>query len=288
MKNLERAIVLLLIWIPFIFAQDKIQGSYTYTYGDKESLVEARQTCKDLAVRDAIESYYVFIQSSTGVENFQTKEDIIQSIAAGYLKDLTIVEQKEEGRTITMTVEATVMPDEVERLVQELANRDESKSEASDTSSVPQDVQVTSESSPFAEALDRYQNQLESVDGPWTNSNREQIVASVQKLQKYLEAHQPPQDGFWASVYRCETMRMNIILDLLHADHFEKQGKKNLTKKNRAEARKKAIALRVSVNKLKSFSHLTERQKSVRNATITRCNRIIDRVKNTTVEYRRR
>lgn len=288
MKNLKSAIVLLLIWISFIFAQDKIQGSYTYTYGDKESLVEARQTCKDLAVRDAIESYYVFIQSSTGVENFQTKEDIIQSIAAGYLKDLNIVEQKEEGRTITMVVEATVMPDEVERLVQELANRDKSQNETSDTVSVTQDVQMTSENYPFAEALIRYQNQLESVDSAWESSNREQIAASVQKAQSYLEAHQPLQDGFWAAVYRCETMRMNIILDLLHADHFEKQGRKNLAKKNMAEARKKAIALKIGVNKLKSVSQLTEKQKSVRNATITRCNRIMDRVKSTSTGIRRR
>jgi hypothetical protein len=90
----KRHYMMMLVFFGFSlsFAQDKIQGSYTYTYGDKESLVEARQSCKDLAVRDAIESYYVFVQSSTGVENFQTKEDIIQSIAAGYLKDLRIVE----------------------------------------------------------------------------------------------------------------------------------------------------------------------------------------------------
>ena len=81
---------------------------------------------------------------------------------------------------------------------------------------------------------------------------------------------------------------MNIILDLLQADHFEKQGKKVLAKKNRAEARKKAVGLRVGVSKLKSFSQLTEKQKSVRNATVVRCNRVMDRAANTNTGIRRR
>ena len=189
MKNFKRAIVLSLIWISFVFAQDKIQGSYTYTYGDKESLVEARQTCKDLAVRDAIESYYVFVESSTDVENFQTKEDIIQSIAAGYLKDLNIVEQKEEGRTITMVVEATVMPDEVKELVQQLAIQDEPEKEKSGDVSMPQGEDR------FPEALGFYHNQLDSVDRIWESGNRDQMIASLRKAQRYFEAHRPARTG---------------------------------------------------------------------------------------------
>lgn len=97
--------------------QDIIRGTYTYTWGDSESLVEARKTCKDLALREAIESYYIFILSSTEVENYQLKDDLIQTVAAGYARDISIIEQKEEGRTLTVTVEALVDPEEIQQLV---------------------------------------------------------------------------------------------------------------------------------------------------------------------------
>jgi hypothetical protein len=59
--NGRRIIFIFLLFVSAAFAQDKIRGTYSYTYGDSESLVEAKQTCKDLALREAIESYYVFV-----------------------------------------------------------------------------------------------------------------------------------------------------------------------------------------------------------------------------------
>jgi len=288
MKNINRTIFLLLVWVPFIFGQDKIQGSYSYTYGDKESLVEARQTCKDLAVRDAIESYYVFMESSTNVENFQTKEDIIQSIAAGYLKNLNIVEQKEEGRTITMVVEATVMPEEVKNLVRKIADQDEPKGEKNTAVPAPQDVQAETKNYSFAEALARYQNQLDSVDGAWEKGDREQMITFLQKAQKYLENHQPDRtERFWVSVYQCENLRMDIILDLLRVEHFERQGKRIRARKIMMEIRKNTDALKTGVNKLEAYSRLAEKQESVRSATVSRCRRTIDRVRNKSAGYKR-
>ena len=212
MKNIIGAILLSIAWISVTFAQDKIQGTYTYTYGDKESLVEARQTCKDLAIRDAIESYYVFVESSTGVENYQIKDDMIQSIAAGYLKDLRIIEQDEEGRTISMTVEATVMPDEVQQLVQSLATKDEPESTQQQTEPTADDTSDDSPRPLFMEVLSRYENQMDTVDGIWQGGNYEKAMTSLQRIQSYLEKNKPLNTkSFWGKLYECINARMDII-----------------------------------------------------------------------------
>ena len=113
-----KRILIFMLTAGAVMAQDTIRGSYTYTYGDSESLVDARKTCKDLAVRDAIESYYLFVESSTEVENATLKEDIINTLSAGYLSNLNVVEQSEEGRTLSCTVEAGVDPEAVKDLEQ--------------------------------------------------------------------------------------------------------------------------------------------------------------------------
>jgi len=94
-------------------SQDLIQGMYSYTYGDSESKVDARETCRNLALRNALESYSVYVESSTEVENYQLTKDQIRSLSAGVLRNIEIVEEKEEGRTLTMVVNATVDPEEV-------------------------------------------------------------------------------------------------------------------------------------------------------------------------------
>jgi hypothetical protein len=187
-----------------------------------------------------------------------------------------------------MVVEATVMPDEVERLVQELVNRDKPKSEESNTVSVPQDVQVETKSHPFMDALVHCQNQLDSVDGVWETGNREQMIAFLQKTQKYLDAHQPARtEGFWSSVYQCESMRVSILLDLLHIDNLDKQGRRILAKSKMVEVHKKAAALKADVNQLKTYTRLTEKQKSTRDTTINRCKRTMNRVSNKSEEFRK-
>lgn len=288
MKSMKVVAIMLLVWMPMIFAQDKIQGTYTYTYGDKESLVEARQTCKDLAVRDAIESYYVFVESSTGVENYQVKEDIIQSIAAGYLKDLRIVKQEEEGRTITMTVEATVMPDEVQQLVQNLASKDQSESEKQETASTTDDTVSVSQKDHFVEVLSRYENQMDSVDGNWKSGNHDQAIKTLQGIQYYLEKNKPQQTkGFWATLYQCVTVRMDIVHGLVRVDQLEKQGKRKRVKARMIQINKKAMTLKSDINQLKTFSNLNQKQVAIRKTTINQCRKTIDRVKIKTAEIKR-
>ena len=44
------AILFILICSTTLFGEDTIQGMYSYTYGDSESLVQAKQTCKNLGL----------------------------------------------------------------------------------------------------------------------------------------------------------------------------------------------------------------------------------------------
>jgi hypothetical protein len=116
---IKSGLIVLLIILPFSisFADEIITGHYCYTYGDNESLKEARETTRMLAIRNAIESYRAFITSASTVGNFQLTNDLIQIISSGYLKDLRTIEHKEEGRTICETIQATVSPQAIENVI---------------------------------------------------------------------------------------------------------------------------------------------------------------------------
>ena len=132
---LMRSILLLMIIIvTFCFSQDekvKVTGDYNYVFGDSETLLEAKNICYSMAVREAIESNSIFI-SSTSVVTHSQLNDLIQTISSGYLQDLKVVEEKIEGRNIYYKVEAYVQPDVVQesigREVRRIKNRQDYKS----------------------------------------------------------------------------------------------------------------------------------------------------------------
>lgn len=73
---LKFGILLLIIFtVSNCYADEIIKGHYCYTHGDNESLKEARETTRVLAIRNAIESYRVFITSASRVANFQLTND---------------------------------------------------------------------------------------------------------------------------------------------------------------------------------------------------------------------
>lgn len=107
------------IWIIIIlFANaalcaDKISGSACYTYGDNESLVQAEQMTKTLAVRNAIESYSTFIESTTKITDFQLSADLINTISSGQVKAVKVLKRLESGRKLCYTIEGFVEPKEL-------------------------------------------------------------------------------------------------------------------------------------------------------------------------------
>lgn len=112
---------LLLIYILIIAspasAYEKIEGKYCFTYGDKESLIEAKQITHSLAIRNAIESYSAYIISTTNIKNFTLTNDFIQMISSGYMKNIIVKDHTVNGREICETIQATVSPEDIEEAI---------------------------------------------------------------------------------------------------------------------------------------------------------------------------
>jgi hypothetical protein len=98
-------------------AEEIIYGEYCYTYGDRESFIEAKQLTRTLAIRNAIESYRSYINATTEVKNFTLTNDIVQMISSGYMKNISVVSRSENGREICERIQATVSPRAIEEAI---------------------------------------------------------------------------------------------------------------------------------------------------------------------------
>ena len=91
-------------------AKELIQGSYCYNYGDSETLLEAREMTRTLAIRNAVESYHVFLEAASLIDNFILTTDLVQTISSAYLKDMQVLEHTEEKYRICETVQFKIDP----------------------------------------------------------------------------------------------------------------------------------------------------------------------------------
>lgn len=284
-----RTILLLSLYASFSSAQDTIRGTYSYTYGDSESLVEARQTCKELTIREAIESYYIFVESSTNVENYQVIEDIIQSIAAGFLKDVQVVEQTEEGRTITMTVEAKVIPDEVKQLVENLALTQEKEKPSELEDSLKVETTTSLPDSNFITALWEYEKRIKSTEKVWAEKKFDNASNQFTKLQSFIEKYEPVKNNrFQWLMYQSIRNRTDLLKDLLRVEYLESKGKRIRARANMRSVLKKSRELKSYMERLEKLTHLTDKQDMIRKACMSRCRFTLSRVKKKSVKYRKR
>ena len=114
-------LLVIFVLLPSVACGDElVQGSYCYSYGDKESLKEAREITRTLAIREAIESSWVHIKSSSKVEDSQLTDDLIQSISSGTLKSLQVMEHTEKDRTICEKIQANVNGKEIVEMIQKV------------------------------------------------------------------------------------------------------------------------------------------------------------------------
>ena len=97
--KVKLGILLGLLLLPTLgLADEVIKGHYCYTYGDNESLREARDITRTLAVRNAIESFGVYVVSTMTVKDFVLTDDLVNTISTGYLKDIQVlVKQLQQG-----------------------------------------------------------------------------------------------------------------------------------------------------------------------------------------------
>jgi hypothetical protein len=69
-----------------------------------------------MAIREAIESHSTFI-SSTSTVTHTALNDLIQTLSSGYLEEITIIEEKIDGRNVYYKVEAFVQPELVKKTI---------------------------------------------------------------------------------------------------------------------------------------------------------------------------
>ena len=283
-KAMRKALLICLLFIGGViesYAQDTIRGTYAYTYGDKESLVEARQTCKELALREAIESYAIFIESSTTVEDFQVKEDLIQSISTGYSKNVNIVEQREEGRTITMTVEASVDPEEVEELIESWAQ----KTTVSD--SPGSETTMDAPSGRFGDIMETWHERTQIIDNDWKNKKYDEALSQIQRIRKWLDTHQPePKNPFQQNLYTCFHTRILLQQDLIRVEKLEAQKNPIRARANMRLASRRAEVLRTEMVQFSRLQRLTDQQERLRSQCIRRNRSLIEVTNRKAKQYR--
>jgi len=92
----------------------RVEGKGCFVYGDDDTPASAKKKALMLARRDAIESHKTFIRAKSSIEKLEVKEDIIDTLAAGYLYKTKILDVTEDGREICVNVEAYVNPTEID------------------------------------------------------------------------------------------------------------------------------------------------------------------------------
>jgi hypothetical protein len=110
-------------------SEETITRHYCYTYGDRETLQEAREIVRTLSSRNGIESYRVFIESSTNVKNFSLSNDLVQIISSGYLKNVNVLEHTEEGKTICEKISGVVVPEQIDKVLRKEVQKRKTKIE---------------------------------------------------------------------------------------------------------------------------------------------------------------
>jgi hypothetical protein len=110
-------------------AQTKIHGEYCYQYGDSESLMIAKEISYTMALRKAIETYQAFVASTSVVQDFRLRNDLVETIASGYIENIKIVRQDIEGRNVCTGLIGDVNPDVIKSIVaRKISVRQRSKS----------------------------------------------------------------------------------------------------------------------------------------------------------------
>ena len=105
----------LLIYLSTIVVGQRVQieGEAEYNFSDNETLIEAKSLCYNMALRNAVESYQVFVSSMSDVQNMQLRNDIIQTLSTGYIENLMVVSEKidKNNNTIYYKLKAYIQPE---------------------------------------------------------------------------------------------------------------------------------------------------------------------------------
>ena len=100
-------------------AKDTVHARHCYRYGDDETFNKARETAINIALKQAIRSHRVFIESSTRVKNFQLEDDIIATTSVAMLKNTSVEKEERKPQEICVTVTASLNTNSAEELIRQ-------------------------------------------------------------------------------------------------------------------------------------------------------------------------
>jgi Domain of unknown function (DUF4384) len=100
-------------------ATETVRGTHCYRYGDNESFTKARETAINIALKEAIRSHRVFVESSTRVKNFQLEDDIIATTSSMMLKETTVEKEVRKPQEVCVTITASFNPSSTEELIRQ-------------------------------------------------------------------------------------------------------------------------------------------------------------------------
>ena len=95
----------------------KIRGDYCYQYGDSESLLAAKEISYAMALRKAIERYKTFVASTSVVDDFQLRKDLIETIVSGYVEHIEVEREDVAGRNVCTELVGYVNPEAVRDII---------------------------------------------------------------------------------------------------------------------------------------------------------------------------
>lgn len=99
--------------------KETVRASHCYRYGDDEAFNKARETAINIALKQAIRSHRVFIESSTRIKNFQLDDDIIATTSVAMLKNTTVENEERKPQEICVTVTASLNTNSAEELIRQ-------------------------------------------------------------------------------------------------------------------------------------------------------------------------
>ena len=100
-------------------AKETVRASHCYRYGDDETFIKARDTAINIALKQAIRSHRVFVESSTRVKNFQLDDDIIATTSVAMLKETTVEKEERKPQEVCVTVTASLNPTSTEEMIRQ-------------------------------------------------------------------------------------------------------------------------------------------------------------------------
>ncbi|GKS65716.1 hypothetical protein YTPLAS72_30200 [Nitrospira sp.] len=89
---------------------DTVRGTGCYRFGNDEVLAKARLVAMAFAKESAVRSHRAFIESTTRVKHYQIEDDLVQTVSATLLQEITIETELHKIREICVTLRGKIDP----------------------------------------------------------------------------------------------------------------------------------------------------------------------------------